>query len=268
MMPGGVRRRLDAEIVRRGLAASRTEAQEAVRAGLVTVGGRPATKTSMLVEGAEPIRIQDRVRRYVSRGGEKLAAGLESFAFDPTGMHCLDAGASTGGFTDCLLQAGAATVTSVDVGYGQLAWTLRNDPRVTVIERTNIRELAVGDLAGPVDLVVADLSFISLAAVVPKLASLTARQGAMILLVKPQFESSRSEVGKGGVVREPAVWRAAVERVAAACDSVGFEPRAVIPSPLPGPAGNVEFLLLAGGEQAVSRAFDVDAAVVDGKELR
>jgi 23S rRNA (cytidine1920-2'-O)/16S rRNA (cytidine1409-2'-O)-methyltransferase len=267
MMLIGVRRRLDAEIVRRGLTTSRTEAQEAIRAGLVTVGGRPATKTSMMVEEAEPLVLATNVRRFVSRGGEKLDAALGRFGVDLAGLGCLDAGASTGGFTDCLLQRGAAWVAAVDVGYGQLAWELRNDPRVTVLERTNVRSLTVEQLPSAPGLVVADLSFISLRTVLPVLSSVSAVAAGFVLLVKPQFESRRQDVGKKGVVRDPEAWRSAITGVAEACEAAGLAPAAVMPSPLLGPAGNVEFLLHAvrGGPVV---ELDISSAVQEGGALR
>jgi 23S rRNA (cytidine1920-2'-O)/16S rRNA (cytidine1409-2'-O)-methyltransferase len=237
------RRRLDAELVRRGLVASRTEAQAAVRDGLVLVAGQPAAKPSTLVEAADAIVLSRPARRFVSRGGEKLAAALDRFTIDPRGRRCLDAGASTGGFTDCLLTRGAAHVVALDVGYGQLAWSLREDPRVTVLDRTNVRDLQPAALPYAPSLVVADLSFISLTLVAPALARVAAPGGDAVLLVKPQFEAGRRDVGQGGVVRDPGIWRGAIERVMQAAAAEGLQPIAVMPSPLRGPAGNVEFPL-------------------------
>ncbi|MBI4260353.1 MAG: TlyA family RNA methyltransferase [Actinobacteria bacterium] len=237
------RRRLDTELVRRGLAGSRTEAQDAVRSGRVLVGGRPTAKPSTLVSADEPVRLVGPPRRFVSRGGEKLDAGLDRFSVDPVGLDCLDAGASTGGFTDCLLRRGASRVVAVDVGYGQLSWTLREDPRVVAMERTNVRDLRAEDLPFRPRVTVADLSFISLGLVIPTLAGVTAEGGELILLVKPQFEAGPEAVGRGGVVRDPAVWRSVLEGVAGACRDAGVRPRAAMASPLLGPAGNVEFLL-------------------------
>jgi len=255
-----VRRRLDAELVRRGLAATRTEAQAAVREGLVTVAGKPAAKPSTLVRADEPVDLVGPARRFVSRGGEKLEAALERFEVDPAERECLDAGASTGGFTDCLLQRGAARVAAVDVGYGQLSWRLRNDPRVTVLERTNVRELTREDLPFAPSVVVADLSFISLRLVLPALSRVALPGADLILLVKPQFEAGPADVGRKGVVRDPTVWRRAVEGVASSCREHGLAGSGVMASPLPGPAGNVEFLLhaLKGPDGA---ALDVDAAI-------
>ncbi len=258
-----VRRRLDAELVRRGLVATRTEAQAAVRDGLVTVAGRPAAKPSTLVSADEPVVVAGPGQRFASRGGEKLDAALDRFRVDPRGRDCLDAGVSTGGFTDCLLQRGAARVVAVDVGYGQLAWRVRNDPRVTVLERTNVREIGPAGLPFAPSLLVADLSFISLGLVVPALSRVALPRADFVLLVKPQFEAGPDLVGRGGVVRDPAVWRLAVEGVAAVCRKQGLAPRGVMASPLPGPAGNVEFPLYAvkNGQEV---PLDVDGAVAEG----
>jgi 23S rRNA (cytidine1920-2'-O)/16S rRNA (cytidine1409-2'-O)-methyltransferase len=260
------RRRLDAELVRRGLAASRTEAQAAVRDGLVLVAGSPAAKPSTLVDPADAIVLTGPARRFVSRGGEKLDAALDRFAVDPRGRDCLDAGASTGGFTHCLLTRGAAHVVAVDVGYGQLAWSLREDPRVSVLERTNVRDLERSVLPFGPSLVVGDLSFISLTLAVPALARVVAPGADVVLLVKPQFEAGPRDVGRGGVVRDPAVWRTAIERVTRACAESGLGPVAVMPSPVRGPAGNVEFPLhLVEGD--MTGAPDVDAALEEAGRM-
>ena len=260
------RRPLDLELVRRGLAGTRSEARDAILRGSVLVAGRPAPKPGTLVDPAEAISLAEPSRPYVSRGGEKLAAALDRFGIDPAGRRCLDAGASTGGFTDALLARGAAHVTAVDVGYGQLAWSLRQDPRVTVMERTNVRDLEAGSIVPP-DLAVADLSFLSLTGVLPVLARVAADDAELVLLVKPQFEADPAEVGQGGVVRDPEVWRRAIDEVADACRREGIGPLGVIPSPLPGPAGNVEFLLHAA-KGLPAQPLDVDAAVAEGRALR
>ena len=239
------RRRLDTELVRRGLASSPDEAAAAVRAGLVTVGGGPALNEAALVAPDQPVHLRVPARRFASRGGEKLDAALSRFAVDPAGSGCLDAGASTGGFTDRLLRGGAAGVIAVDVGYGQLAWALRTDDRVTVFERTNVRDLRPGDLPFAPSVVTADLSFASLVTAAPALVRLAAPGADLVLLVKPQFETPSSEVPPGGVIRDREAWRAAIERVAAACDAAGAGALAAMPSPIRGPAGNVEFLLHA-----------------------
>ncbi len=239
-----MRRRLDAELVRRGLVVSRSRAAEAIRAGRVLVDGAPAATPARQVAGAEAITVTGAPPRYVSRGGEKLAAALQHFRVDVTGRRALDAGASTGGFTDCLLQAGAARVYAVDVGRGQLAWSLRSDPRVTVLERTNIRSLAPEQLDGPVDVVTADLSFISLLTVAPALARCADGTAAdLLLLVKPQFEAGRGQVGKGGVVRDADVHERVVADVTTGLASAGLPPLGVMRSPLRGADGNVEFFM-------------------------
>lgn len=260
------RRRLDAELVRRGLVRSRTEAQEAVRRGLVRVGGAPAAKASSLVGPEEPLELLGPPRPFASRGGEKLDAALARFGVDPAGRECLDLGASTGGFTDRLLRGGAARVTAVDVGYGQLAWHLRTDPRVLVLERTNARTLTPERLPARPDLIVADLSFISLTLVAPAIARVAAPGADVIALVKPQFEVGREDVERGGVVRDPAAWRRALERVASAFASSGIGPVAAMASPIRGPAGNVEFFLHAVRGQP-AREVDLDAAVAEALAL-
>jgi 23S rRNA (cytidine1920-2'-O)/16S rRNA (cytidine1409-2'-O)-methyltransferase len=261
-----VRRRLDTELVRRGLARSRTEAADAVRAGLVRVAGRAADKPSTLVDPADPVDLMSRARRFVSRGGEKLAAALDRFRVDPSGLDCLDAGASSGGFTDCLLQRGAARVIAVDVGYGQLDWRLRNDHRVTVLERTNVRDLQPSTLPFRPWLLTADLSFISLRTVLPALAGVAAPDPVLVLLVKPQFEAGRSHVGKGGVVRDAETWHRALEETAAACRAASLIPRGAMASPLLGPAGNVEFFLLAGKE-GDETSLELETAVEEVRSL-
>ena len=260
------RRRLDAELVRRGLVASRPEAQAAVREGLVTVAGRPADKPSTLVAPAEPLELRARPRPFVSRGGEKLDAALDRFGIEVGGRGCLDAGASTGGFTDCLLHRGAARVVAVDVGYGQLAWSLRKDDRVNVLERTNVRELNPERLPFIPSVLVADLSFISLRTIVPVLADLAAARADLLLLVKPQFEAGPADVEPGGVVRDPEVWRRAIEGVAQGCAAHGLGPVGVMASPLVGPAGNLEFFLHAV-KGARPRPLDVEAALGAGRRV-
>lgn len=241
------RTRLDSELVRRGLARSRQQAAELVKAGRVRVGGLPAHKPATLVDPAEQVQVgEEMVTGYVSRGGHKLAGALR--AFGPAGLvvagrRCLDAGASTGGFTDVLLRAGAAEVAAVDVGYGQLAWSLRTDERVQVHERTNVRTLTAAAIGGPAALTVADLSFISLRPVLPALAGCTEPDGDLVLMVKPQFEVGRGRVGAGGVVRDAALRTEAVLGVVAAAAELGLGTAGVAASPLPGPSGNVEIFV-------------------------
>jgi 23S rRNA (cytidine1920-2'-O)/16S rRNA (cytidine1409-2'-O)-methyltransferase len=241
------RNRIDTELVRRGLARSREQAAELVAAGRVEVRGAPVSKPAAMVDPADPVRIRDdRSVDYVSRGGHKLAGALDAFApagLTVAGRRCLDAGASTGGFTDVLLRRGAAEVVAVDVGYGQLVWPLRNDSRVTVLERTNVRSLTPAATGGPVDLTVADLSFISLRLVLPALVACTRPEGDLLPMVKPQFEVGRGRVGAGGVVREPVLRAGAVLAVATAARELGLGLAGVVASELPGPSGNVEFFL-------------------------
>lgn len=260
------RRPLDLELVRRGLAETRRQAREAIVDGRVTVDGRPSLSPQGLIRPDEPVSVDPPDRRYASRGGDKLAAALARFDVDPSRKLCLDAGASTVGFTDVLLGRGAAHVVSVDVGYGQLAWRLRQDARVTVMERFNVRDLRTEDLPYSPQVVVADLSFISLEKVVPALAKTAAAGADLVLLVKPQFEAGRDEIGSGGVVADPAVWRRVLESVTGCCRWSGLSPMDVMASPVPGPAGNVEFLLHArkGG---TAQALDLDAAVEEGIRL-
>ncbi|HEX6469598.1 MAG TPA: TlyA family RNA methyltransferase [Streptosporangiaceae bacterium] len=262
------RRRLDTELVRRGLARSRDQAVELIDAGRVRVGGRPAAKAATQVETAAPIVVSapdGGDPQYVSRGAHKLAGALAAFAgIDPAGRRCLDAGASTGGFTDVLLRAGAAHVVAVDVGYGQLAWALRTDSRVTVVERFNVRDLTPDVVAGPggelPSLAVADLSFISLRLVLAPIQRSVTRDADYIVLVKPQFEVGKGRVGAGGVVRDPALRAAAVRDVADHAATLGLGVGGVTASPLPGPSGNVEyFLWLRAGAPPLSEAGLADA---------
>ncbi|MFY1620878.1 TlyA family RNA methyltransferase [Micromonospora sp. WMMD736] len=240
------RNRLDAELVRRGLARSREQAAALVDAGRVQLRGVQARKAAAMVDPADPLLVTgaDPTEEYVSRGGHKLAGALAAFGgLRVAGRRCLDAGASTGGFTDVLLRADAAEVVAVDVGYGQLAWSLRTDERVRVLERTNVRTLVADAIGGPVDLTVADLSFISLRLVLPALAGCTREDGDLALMVKPQFEVGKERVGAGGVVRDPALRAEAVLDVAAAAAQLGLGLADVAASPLPGPSGNVEFFI-------------------------
>jgi 23S rRNA (cytidine1920-2'-O)/16S rRNA (cytidine1409-2'-O)-methyltransferase len=235
----------------------------------VTVDGAPALKAARQVAPQEAVVVHGDGPRFVGRGGEKLAAALERFAVPVDGLRALDAGASTGGFTDCLLQYGARCVVAVDVGYGQLHERLRADPRVESVERTNVRDLAPGDLGPPFDLVVADLSFISLRAVLVPLLGLAAADAHVVLLVKPQFEAGRDEAARGrGVIRDPAVWRRVLDEVVTALQATGAAIMGVMVSPLTGADGNVEFLVHArattdghGGPTGARVAAAVDEAL-------
>ena len=239
------RRRIDLLLVERGLAESRARAQALVMAGAVVAGQARVDKPGQLVDEALPLRLKEGAvpQRYVSRGALKLEKALEVFPVDPAGLTCADLGASTGGFTDLLLQRGAERVHAVDVGYGQLHPKLRGDPRVVVHERVNARLLEAGGLGEDVDLVVGDLSFISLRLVLPAVKALLRPGGRAILLVKPQFEVGKGEVGKGGVVREDEKRVAALRGVEAAARELGFEVLGHAESPIAGPAGIREWLL-------------------------
>ncbi len=239
------RQRIDLLLVERGLAESRTKAQALVMAGAVVVGEARVDKPGALVDPAASIRLKEDAapQRYVSRGALKLEKALEAFPVDPRGKTCADLGASTGGFTDLLLQRGAAKVYAVDVGYGQLHPRLRGDPRVIVRERENARLLTADALGEKVDLVTGDLSFISLRLVLPAVKAILKAGGDALLLVKPQFEVGKGEVGKGGVVRDDAKRRAALDAVEAAARDLGFEVMGEAESPIEGPAGNREWLL-------------------------
>jgi len=255
-----VRRRLDAELVRRGLVPSRARAVEVIDAGRVLVGGAPAATASRQVDAAEAIVVVDGGDQYVSRGGHKLAAGLDAFAIDVRDRVCADVGASTGGFTDCLLQRGARRVFAIDVGRGQFAWSLSNDSRVTLMERTNVRELGAGAI-DEVSLLVADLSFISLRTVAPHLCALAAPDADFVLLVKPQFEVGRARLGRGGIVRDPAVHAAVLAEVIAGLDEADLGVQQLVPSPLRGAEGNIEFLAYARRGAATVTADALEAAV-------
>jgi 23S rRNA (cytidine1920-2'-O)/16S rRNA (cytidine1409-2'-O)-methyltransferase len=253
------RLRLDAELVRRGLARSREHASELIAAGRVSVNKAVASKpaTGVTTDADLVVREDPSSPDYASRGGHKLAGALAVFGplgLEVAGRRCLDAGASTGGFTDVLLRAGAREVVAVDVGYGQLVWALQNDPRVRVHDRTNIREIDTDLIGGTVDLVVGDLSFISLQLVLEALIGVTAADGDLALMVKPQFEVGKDRLGKGGVVRDLGHRADAVVAVADAAARRGWGARAVTTSPLPGPSGNVEFFVwLRAGEATIGR---------------
>ena len=262
------RARVDAELVRRGLARSRQQAAELIDAGKVSIDGLPAVKPATAVAVTATLTVADDGRRaWVSRGAHKLIGALDAFGISVEGRRCLDAGASTGGFTEVLLDRGATEVVAVDVGYGQLAWSLRSDPRVAVVERTNARDLTPDAIGGQVDLVVADLSFISLATVLPALAGCASPTADIVPMVKPQFEVGKDQVGSGGVVHDAQLRVDSVLAVARRAGELGWRTVGATASPLPGPSGNVEYFLwlravndcALGGEEladAVRRAVE------------
>jgi 23S rRNA (cytidine1920-2'-O)/16S rRNA (cytidine1409-2'-O)-methyltransferase len=261
------RARLDAELVRRGLARSRQQAAELIAAGRVAVHGVPAGKPATVVDRDTPVIVQETgEREWASRGAHKLIGALDAFGVDVTGLRCLDAGASTGGFTDVLLERGATEVVAVDVGYGQLVWRLQSDERVHVHDRTNVRALEPEAIGGPVELTVADLSFISLRTVLPALSACTAAGGALLPMVKPQFEVGRERLGSGGVVRDAALRLAALTDVAATARTLGLVVRGAVASPLPGPSGNVEFFLWLARAGADVGDAALAGAVADGPQ--
>ncbi len=241
--------RLDKILVQRGLVDSRQRAQALIMAGKVRVNGDPAVKPGQQTDPECDIELLDNPCPYVSRGGLKLAAGLDHFRVDPTGWICADIGASTGGFTDCLLKRGAARVYAIDVGYGQLAWKLRQDDRVVVMERTNARHLKPEDLDDRIDLAVVDASFISLKILLPPLLPLFEKKYRIMALIKPQFEAGREHVGKGGVVRDPEIHDRVIAGVNEFAAGLGLECLGVCPSPILGPKGNREFLTWLTGDR-------------------
>ncbi len=254
------RRRLDLELVRRGLAASRASARELLQAHRVTVGGAPATKASRLVEPGEALQVLGPGPRYVGRGGHKLEGALDRFAIDVRGLRCIDVGSSTGGFSDCLLQRGAAAVAAIDVGRNQLHERLRADPRVAVYERSDVRTVSAADIGGPGDIVVADLSFISVAAVADHIVGLAADGAHLVVLVKPQFEAGKAAADRGrGVIRDPEAWRCSLRRATSALQIAGAAIMGGMVSPLTGRDGNVEFF-------AHARVRDSADAAVAGRD--
>ncbi|HEX9147362.1 MAG TPA: TlyA family RNA methyltransferase [Candidatus Binatia bacterium] len=248
----GKRERLDKLLIERGLVASREEGRGRILAGDVLVNDQPLTKAGTLVDEQAAIRIKSKGVPYASRGGSKLEAALQSFGIDPTGKTVLDVGASTGGFTDCLLAHGARQIFAVDVGYGQLDWRLRNDPRVVVLEKTNIRYLELKSLPRPADLATIDVSFISLKLVIPQVKTLLLPDNQIVALIKPQFEVGKGKVGKGGVVRSHEEHERVIEKIRSAAIKLGYGVRGVIESPLLGPAGNKEFFIHLSAAEVVS----------------
>ena len=254
------KRRLDAELVRRRLVPSREAARREIEAGRVLVDGAFADKPARMVGAGQNVVLTGPPPRFVGRGGHKLEAALDAFGLDPSGQRALDAGSSTGGFTDCLLQRGAATVIAVDVGTNQLHERLRADPRVDVREQTDVRSIDADTIGGPVDLVVGDLSFISVRLVLPGLVSLVVEGGSLVLLVKPQFEAGRQEASRGrGVIVDPTIWRRVLLDVIGWAEEAGAGMAGLTPSPITGASGNVEFVIwlrrgrpsIREGEQAV-----------------
>jgi len=242
--PHSARRRIDQLLVETGRASSRQRAQALIMGGRIFVDGRRVDKAGAPVSQDAHIEVQEDLP-YVSRGGLKLEAALKAFAIDPTGLSAMDVGASTGGFTDCLLKHGAASVLAVDVGYGQLDWTLRRDERVSVLEKTNIRHLEAGDLADSFDLIVIDVSFISLRIVLPAALKFLKKGGVIIALIKPQFEVGRGEVEKGGIIRDAGKHERVIKELSQfVAEDLGLSLRGVIPSPIAGARGNREFLLV------------------------
>ena len=256
-MTGG-RQRLDLAVVASGLASSRAQAQALIMAGDILINGQAVMQASRHVPPDATLTLKAKPR-FVSRGGEKLDHALALFAIDVTGMVCADFGASTGGFTDCLLQRGAARVYAIDVGYGQLDASLRPDPRIVVMERVNVRTLE--HLPEPIDVVVIDVSFISLRLVLPSAKAVLTDEGVCVALIKPQFEAGKGQVGKGGVVRDPAVHREVLDRALDDARNAGFTPSALTRSPLTGPAGNVEFL--ARFDRSPEAAFSSSAELIE-----
>ena len=259
--------RLDAELVRRGLARSRDHAADLIESRAVLVTGIPASKPASQVDAETSIVLQGERDDFVSRGGHKLAGALDHFdQVIVSRKRALDAGASTGGFTDVLLKRGAKDVVAVDVGYGQMAWELRQDPRVIVLDRTNVRHLTLDQVGEPAEIVVADLSFISLTLVLPALVSVSTPAADFLVMVKPQFEVGRERLGAGGVVRDPLLRRAAVQEVADCAYDMGLGCLGVVASTLPGPAGNVEYFLWLRRGNAELDPLQLESAIADGPQ--
>lgn len=254
------KKRLDILLVDRGLAPTREKARAIIMAGETLVNDSPATKPGTSYPVDAPIRLRGTVRKYVSRGGHKLEGALDSMSFDPAGLDVIDIGASTGGFTDCLLQRGARSVHAVDVGYGQLALSLRNDPRVTVIERVNARNLDPAVFPFKFDLAVIDVSFISLLKILPAARLLLKSDGSALALVKPQFEAGRERAGKG-VVRRPETHAQILTETISGAEPLGFHTAALCHSPLPGPKGNIEFFALLRIDGPTGFDPDIDSVV-------
>lgn len=259
-----MRPRLDEELVRQGFFRDTDEALRSVLAGEVSTTNRRLTSPGERVKPGIELHVRGHIP-YVSRGGLKLQQGLDAFNVSPEGLACLDVGCSTGGFTDCLLRRGAASVLSVDVGYAQFDWSLRNDPRVTLLERTNICDVATPERVGSIDLAVCDVSFTSIRTILPAVCALLNEKGSFLTLVKPQFEAERNEVEKGGIVRDPEVWRSVLQTVTEAFLESGIAPLKVCASPITGHKGNHEFLLL-GQKGAEASVLDIDVVIQEAQQ--
>lgn len=243
--------RIDRLLVQKGLAESRERAHRLIMEGKVRAGGRKVEKAGTRVDVASQLEIVGEGLPYVSRGGLKLEGALQAFGIDPSGWIVMDVGASTGGFTDCVLQRGAARVYAVDVGYGQLAWKLRNDPRVVCLEKRNIRYLQPEEVGEPVDLIVIDTSFISIERFLGRLLHFLKEEGRILALIKPQFEVGKGEVGKGGVVRDPALHQKVTDRIVRFAQTLGFRVEGLTESPLLGPKGNREFFIYLSTQKSI-----------------
>ncbi|MCS5674296.1 MAG: TlyA family RNA methyltransferase [Acidimicrobiales bacterium] len=262
------RRRLDTELMRRDLASTPRRARELIQAGQVLVGGAVASKPARMVAPSDPVVVTGSRRKFVSRGGDKLDAALTNFLVDPRGKRVVDVGASTGGFSDCVMQRGAREVAAIDVGYGQLDQQIRNDPRMNVFERTNVRYLKLSEIGGPGDLVVADLSFISLRTVLPRLAALCGDKGDLLMLVKPQFEAGRVEAARvQGIIRNPDVWRRVLEEISECVSETCLGVAGLMISPLRGVGGNTEFFMhsQAGAGDAIQVTDAINKVVDEAK---
>jgi len=258
-----IKKRLDVLLVENGFAETRTKAQAVIMSGLVYVDGQKADKPGISYEETAQIEVRTGGCPYVSRGGLKLEKALRDFGVDPTGYVCSDSGASTGGFTDCLLQQGASKVFAIDVGYGQLDWKIRSDPRVVVMERTNVRYVTPEDIGEPLDLSVIDVSFISLRIVLPVIKTFLKPTGQVVCLIKPQFEAGKEKVGKKGVVRDPAIHQEVLDNFVALTKEIGFTILGLTFSPVKGPEGNIEFLAHLTVENKTGLEPDTASVVAD-----
>ena len=262
-----IKKRLDVLLVELGHAESRTKAQAIIMSGLVYVDGQKADKPGTAYEESVSVEVRTGACPYVSRGGLKLEKALRDFGVDPTGYVCSDSGASTGGFTDCLLQKGASKVFAIDVGYGQLDWKIRSDPRVVVMERTNVRYVTPEDLGEPLDLSVVDVSFISLKIVLPVIKTFLKPTGQVLCLIKPQFEAGKDKVGKKGVVRDPAIHKEVLDDFVSLTKQTGFKILGLTFSPVKGPEGNIEFLAHLSLDDVAGIEPDTAAVVADAHEV-